>query len=99
MTTAEAHALATANPVRSLTTRLGELKEQADREIANLAATLKHIDETCALLKDHGLPQSVTLGPIGDSAAHARRAALADKGTPVFVAAHHRDTLPTGAAA
>lgn len=65
--------LAQANPVRTLTTRLGELKEQADREVANLETTLRHIDATCELLKQHGLPQSVTLGPVGDAAAVTRR--------------------------
>ena len=76
--------LAQASPVKSLTARLGELKEQADREVANLETTLRHIDETRGLLNEHGISMTVDLGPVGNAAAHARTAALADKGRPVF---------------
>lgn len=78
------HSIATANPVRSLATRLGELKEQADREVANLETTLRHIDETKQLLNAHGLAMTVDLGDVGNAAAHARRAAVADATTATF---------------
>lgn len=80
--------LAQQNPVRQLTSRLGELKEQADREVANLSMTLKALDDTRDILKAHGLTMTVDLGDIGNAAGHARRASLAD-------AAAHAFTLPT----
>lgn len=79
------------SPVKALTSRLGELKEEADRQIANLAATLKHIDETCELLNQHGLPQLPDLGEIGNAAARARRAMIADEQADTFVAPARRE--------
>lgn len=81
MTPSEITQLAQSNPTLSLSTRLGELKVQADRELANLEATLKRIDETKQLLNEHGLSMTVDLGPVGNAAAHARTAQLADSST------------------
>jgi ABC-type enterochelin transport system substrate-binding protein len=81
----------TQHPVRALTSRLGELKEEADRRIADLESTLRHIDETKQLLNEHGLTMVVDLGPVGNAAAHARTARLADSSSGGFVAAQHRD--------
>lgn len=93
MTVQEAHKLANQAPGIALMHQLGELKDKADREVAQLTMTLKQIDDTTALLKKHGfLEMTVTLGAVGDSAANARRAQLADKGRDVF-------ELPRGAAA
>ena len=79
MTASEITQLANQSPVRALTTRLGELKDQADRELAHFVSTLKRIDETTDLLHAHGITTHVTLGPVGDSAAAARRDLAAQK--------------------
>lgn len=92
MTDDQVRNLASQSPIRSLTTRLGELKEEADKRINDLASTLKHIDETRELLNQHGLVMTVDLGPIGNAAAHARTAQLADAQTEWF-------TLPREAVA
>jgi hypothetical protein len=77
-------AVAQAKPILALTTRLGELKDEADRRIADLELTLRHIDETKQLLNEHGLTMVVDLGPVGNAAAHARTAAVADAQTERF---------------
>lgn len=84
MTNEAARQLAQQSPVLAATTRLGELKAQADKEVANLCATLKHLDETRELLNQHGLQMVVDLGDIGNAAAVARRQVADVKGTPVF---------------
>lgn len=78
---ARARHLATANPLRALAARLGQEKEEADILVARLEAKLKDIDETKALLNEHGLQMVVDLGPVGNAAAHARTAQLADSST------------------
>lgn len=46
--------LAQSNPTLTLSTRLGELKVQADTELANLTRTLEQIDQTRDQLSEHG---------------------------------------------
>jgi hypothetical protein len=76
--------LVSQSPVRALTSRLGELKEEADRRIRDLESTLKHIDETKQLLNEHGIQMVVDLGGPGNAFQHARTAQLADRDTPHF---------------
>ena len=73
MTANEVRTLAQQSPIRSLSSRLGELKEQADREILNLTSTLRQLDGTRDLLDQHGLAMTVDLGPVGNAAANERR--------------------------
>lgn len=80
----------TQNPVRALTTRLGELKEEADRRIADLESTLRHIDETRELLNEHGIGLVVDLGPMGNAFQNARRALVDDNASETYVAPVHR---------
>lgn len=68
----------TANPVRALTTRLGEETENVLNLTARLTAALKAHDHTCQLLNQHGLPQLPDFGVVGNAASRARRAELED---------------------
>lgn len=78
-----ANPLAT-QPTANLTRRLGELKVEADRHVANLATTLRDIDKTRHQLHQHGITMTVDLGPIGNAAAIARRQVDEHKDRPVF---------------
>lgn len=80
----------TQNPVRALTTRLGEETETVNTLVDRLAQALKDLDKTCVLLNELGLPQLPDLGEIGNAAARARRAQLADSSSPGYVAPVHR---------
>lgn len=84
MTADQITQLAHANPVRQLTTRLGQETEEVTQLIDRLAAALKAHDHTCHLLNQHGLPQLPDFGEIGNAAARARRALLADQDTAGF---------------
>lgn len=74
----------TQSPAPTLTRRLGELKVEADRHVANLATTLRDIDKTRHQLHEHGITMTVDLGPIGNAAAIARRQVDEHKDRPVF---------------
>lgn len=84
MTADQITQLAQSNPTLNLSTRLGELKVQADKEIARLAQTLAHIDETTDLLKDHGVHMTLDLGDVGNAAQNARRAQVTDSGARTY---------------
>lgn len=73
-----------AQPAPNLTRRLGELKVEADKHIANLTTTLRDIDKTRHQLHEHGIEMTVTLGPVGDAAAVARRQVDEHKDRAVF---------------
>lgn len=70
--------------IPNLTRRLGDLKVQADKHLANLAATLRQIDETRDQLSEHGINMTVDLGTVGNAASHARRAEEADRADTPF---------------
>lgn len=76
--------LAQANPVRSLTTRLGQETEEVNTLVDRLAAALKAHDHTCELLNKLGLPQLPDFGEIGNAAATARRLTVSGAVRPTF---------------
>ncbi len=81
--------LAQTSPLPNLTQQLGQEIDQAHQHVARLTATLTRLDQLRDTLKEHGLPTiDIDLGPIGNSAASARRAEAA--GRPAFVAPIHR---------
>lgn len=82
--------VAQSNPVRALTSRLGEETELALTLVDRLSAALRDLDKTCELLNQHGLPQLPDLGEIGNAAARARRALIADEADKTYVAPIHR---------
>ena len=65
--------LAQTDPTENLATRLGELKTQADRQIADLTRTLHDLATTSTILGEKGLGIVVDLGPIGNAAMAAHR--------------------------
>ena len=73
MTPQSVNALAQSDPTENLANRIGELKTQADRQIADLTWTLKEIDTTTTILSEHGLDIVVKLGPVGDASMAAWR--------------------------
>lgn len=68
MTPERVTALVQSDPTQNLASRIGELKTQADRQIADLTWTLKEIDTTSKILGEKGLGIIVDLGPIGNAA-------------------------------
>lgn len=73
MTIEEARALAQTDPTENLSKRFGQVYTQARREIDALSMTLFRLDGLSDQLAEHGIRIDVDLGPIGNSAAAARR--------------------------
>lgn len=74
----------TTPPAPNLTRRLGELKVEADRHLANLTVTFREIDKTRQALRQHGIEMSVDLGDIGNAALASHRQVEDNKDTVKF---------------
>ncbi len=61
------------DPVQTLTARYGEAVATARRKVDLLTDALRDLDKTAALLAEAGVTIAADLGPVGDSAAAARR--------------------------
>lgn len=80
--------LAQSDPVPTLTARWGRATAAARKTLDHLDADLRELDTVRELLRTHKLTVTEDLGPMGNAAAHARTAQLADSST-------HGYRLPT----
>ncbi len=65
--------IAQQDPVPTMTARFGVAVATAGKQVANLTDTLREIDKIAGQLHERGITVNVELGPVGDTAAAARR--------------------------